>query len=166
MSAFAIYAFVITGLYIVYMAVVIMMDLFGKKGQKKDGAEVFNNDDMGGDNDEEQSTVVDESDEGYVIHQPGEQHDDDNGGSPVVEHENDDVAQEEQPVNENLDDEAILDQESQESQAFYERVKAVQAKMDPVTPTYQDEYSSSEFAVLMAQPLSNKSKILRSLVQL
>ena len=38
--------------------------------------------------------------------------------------------------------------------------------MDSVTPAYQDEYSSSELAVMMAQPLSNKSKILRSVVKL
>ena len=66
MNAFAIYAFVVTGLYIVYMAVAILMDLFGKKGQKKDTAEEFNNSDMsGGDDDGEGGTLVDETPDGY-----------------------------------------------------------------------------------------------------
>ena len=47
MGAFAIYAFVVTGLYILYMSAVIMKDLFGKKGQKKDAAEEFNTADVG-----------------------------------------------------------------------------------------------------------------------
>ena len=34
MKKFEIYAFVVTGLYILYMSAVIMKDLFGKKGQK------------------------------------------------------------------------------------------------------------------------------------
>ena len=41
MGAFAIYAFVVTGLYILYMSAVIMKDLFGKKGQKKEVSVVF-----------------------------------------------------------------------------------------------------------------------------
>ena len=54
MGAFAIYAFVVTGLYILYMSAVIMKDLFGKKGQKKDAAEEFNTADIG----EESSTSI------------------------------------------------------------------------------------------------------------
>ena len=41
MSAFGIWAIILTGIYLIYYPVVIFLDLFGKKGQKKDGVEVF-----------------------------------------------------------------------------------------------------------------------------
>ena len=174
MSTFAIYAFVITGLYIVYMAVAILMDLFGKKGQKKDDSEVFNNSDMSGEGDEERSTVVDETDDGYAVHQLGEEPeipsdnnaDYDDEQRSEEEDNVDDVEQEEQPVDTNPDDEDLLEQESQESQAAYESLKAVQARMDAVQATYQDEYRSDEFAVMMAQPMNQKNRILRQIVNI
>ena len=157
MSGFAIYAFVITGLYIVYMAVAIMMDLFGKKSQKKDDSEEFHNTDMG-DGDEDSSTVVEETSDGYSVRQPGEPVD-----TPSDDEEEelvDDVKQEEQPVDDNPDDEELLEQESLESQAAYESLKAVQAQMDTVAPFYQDEYRSEDFAIVQAQPLNKRSRIL------
>ena len=74
--------------------------------------------------------------------------------------------QKEQLVVESPDDEELLNQESQESQAAYESLKAVQEQMDPVSPHYQDEYRSEDFAVLMAQPMSQKSRILRHYVNM
>ena len=172
MSTFAIYAFVVTGLYIVYMAVAILMDLFGKKGQKKDSSEVFNNADMEGDADEEHSTIVDETDGGYAIH-----HEDEEPPVPaddeVPEHEEvaddedgDGTVQEEQPVDTNPDDEDLLEEESLESQAAYESLKAVQEKMDSVEPFYQEELRSEEYAFMMAQPISQPSRILRQITKL
>jgi len=159
MSAFAIYAFVVTGLYIVYMAVAILMDLFGKKGQMKDSAEEFNNSDMsGGEDDSEGGTLVDETPDGYSTRSASDSEDD--------EHYDDEVDQKEQLVVESPDDEELLNQESQESQAAYESLKAVQEQMDPVSPHYQDEYRSEDFAVLMAQPMSQKSRILRHYVNM
>ncbi len=170
MSVFAIYAFVVTGLYIVYMAVAILMDLFGKKGQKKDGAEEFNNSDLsGGVDDSEGGTLVDETPDGYTtrdaIEADDDSHADDTGdeSSTVVD---DEVEQVEQVVVDSPDDEDLLNQESQESQAAYESLKAVQEKMDPVSPHYQDEYRSEDFAVMLAQPMSQKSRILRSFVNI
>ncbi len=170
MNAFAIYAFVVTGLYILYMAVAILMDLFGKKDQKKDTAEEFNNSDMsGGDDDGEGGTLVDETPDGYSTRDANAvdegSHDDetDDGSSTVIE---DEVEQEEQVVVDSPEDEDLLNQESQESQAAYESLKAVQEQMDPVSPHYQDEYRSEDFAVMMAQPMSQKSRILRSFVNI
>jgi len=173
MSTFAIYAFVVTGLYIAYMAGAILMDLFGKKGQKKDSTEVFNNSDMGGDADEERSTVVDETDDGYAVHHPGEEppaiSDEDTDQGETVTFVDDDgegTAQEEQPVDTNPDDEDLLEEESMESKAAYESLKAVQEQMDAVQPTYQEEYRSDEFGFVMAQPISSKTRILRKMVKL
>lgn len=163
MSGFAIYAFVITGLYIIYIGVVILMDLFVKKDQKKDSSEEFNNSGMV-DADEDSSTVVDETSDGYAVRHPGDAVEDE----PVeeVEDEDSEVPQEEQPAYDNPDDEELLEQESLESQAEYESLKAVQASMDAVTPSYQDEYRSDDFAVLMAQPIKQKSRILRHFVDI
>ncbi len=168
MSAFAIYAFVVTGLYIVYVAVAILMDLFGKKGQKKDSTEEFNNSDMsGGDDDGEGGTLVDETPDGYSTRDANEV----DGDLHVVETDeesvtvdDEEVSQEEQVVVDSPDDEELLSQESQESQVAYESLKAVQEQMDPVSPYYQDEYRSTDFAAMMAQPMSQKSRILRSYV--
>ncbi|MDY3936639.1 MAG: hypothetical protein SOZ07_08345 [Prevotella sp.] len=41
MGAFGIYAIVVTFLFLVYYIVMISMDLFGKKGEKKNGVEVI-----------------------------------------------------------------------------------------------------------------------------
>lgn len=159
MSVFAIYAFVITGLYILYMAVTILLDLFGKKGQKKESVEEFNNSDMN--DDEEGSSVVDETAGGYTVQQPGavtpvipvsEEKE------PVPEQEHD---QEDSYVEEVVDDDTLLEQESRESMEAYESLKAVQAQMDAVLPSYQDEYRSDDFAVMMAQPVNHRSRILR-----
>ena len=169
MSGFAIYAFVVTGLYIVYMSVAILMDLFGKKGQKKDSAEVFNNSDMsGGDDDSEGGTLVDETPDGYstrssIVAGEGVSSEE-NDDSDDDEHYDDEVDQKEQLVVDGPDDEELLNQESQESQAAYESLKAVQEQMDPVSPHYQDEYRSADFAAMMAQPMSQKSRILRNYV--
>lgn len=68
MSTFTIYAFVVTGVYILYIGTMIVIDLFKKKGVKKDDAEVFSTADMN-DDQPEQSTVIDETEDGFQIHQ-------------------------------------------------------------------------------------------------
>ena len=162
MSGFTIYAFSVTGLYIVYMAVTIMMDLFVKKDQKKESTEEFNNSGMI-DADDDVSTVVDETSDGYSVHRFGE---------PETEHQEElsddvEVPEDDELVVEDVDDEDdLLEMESLESQAAYESLKAVQATMDSVSPSYQDEYRSEDFAALMAQPIKHKSRILRHFVEL
>ena len=181
MGAFAIYAFVVTGLYILYMSAVIMKDLFGKKGQKKDAAEEFNTADIG----EESSTVIDETEDGFHVHQSDEAADDagqesaeeehleDNGssasqqaGAREVSISSGSATQEdqEQPVDENPDDETLLEEESEASQAEYERVIAVKKDMLSIKPSYQDEYMNEEYRVSTAKPLSEQSRILCNMV--
>ena len=181
MGAFAIYAFVVTGLYILYMSAVIMKDLFGKKGQKKDTAEEYNTADVG----EESSTVIDETEDGFHIHQEGEaaedapqtteeeEHPEDNGSDAScqgnareVSISGEAVSQEdqEQPVVDNPDDETLLEEESEASQAEYERVIAVKKKMQSVKPSHQDEYTSDEYLAKTSIPLSEQSRILCNMI--
>lgn len=171
MSAFAIYAFVITGIYLVYLAVAILLELFGKKGQKKDSAEEFNNSDLAdGVDDDEGGTLVDESPDGYstrsFLDAGVGSTDDIDDHSAADENTDDEEVQQEQDVVEGTYDEELLKEESQESQTAYESLKAVQEMMDPVTPHYQDVYHSSDFAAMMAQPISQKSRILKHYVNL
>ena len=181
MGVFAIYAFVVTGLYILYMSAVIMKDLFGKKGQKKDVSEEFNTADIG----EESSTVIDETEDGFHVHQSGEVADDtqqepaeaeysDDGSSSAshlaaakedtVSADSSPQEDQEQPVDENPDDETLLEEESEASLAEYERLIAVKKEMLSIKPSYQDEYMNEEYRVSTAKPLSEQSRILCNMV--
>ena len=175
MSTFAIYAFVITGLYIAYMAVAIIMDLFGKKGQLKDSTEVINNDDMVRDSDEERSTIVDETDDGYAVHHSGDvlpspspsPSDEEKATTEKpVSSDEEEPSPLEQPVDPNSDDDALLEQESLDSVAEYERAKSVQLQMGAVQPGYQEEYRSEDFAVVMALPINKRSRILKRITSI
>ena len=86
--------------------------------------------------------------------------------SAADENTDEEEVKQEQDVVEGTYDEELLNEESQESQTAYESLKAVQEMMDPVTPHYQDVYHSSDFAAMMAQPISQKSRILKHYVNL
>lgn len=171
MSTFTIYAFVITGLYISYMAVTIIMDLFGKKGQVNDSAEVFDDLDMVGDT-EEQSTIVDETDNGYSFHPSGVQQpeisDDEQSEEKEVEdpEEDDESSQLDTPVDVNPNDDSLLEQESMENIAEYEEAMKIKKQMETIHPTYQEEHLSDDFAFVMSQPIAQRSRILKTIVNI
>lgn len=64
MSSYFIFALVLTGLYIVYYAVNITRDLYGKKGTEKTDEEVF---DLGPMDATEESVEVSENETGFKI---------------------------------------------------------------------------------------------------
>ena len=169
MSGFAIFAFILTGIYIVYMSVVIMMDLFGKKSQKQDSSEEFNNSDMvdmvSGDDDS--STVVDETSDGYSVHQPGVS----SVASSSDEGDDDETSDDGEPLDEQslsdgtLEEEYPDDDDTLDSQVYFESLRDARAQMDTVVPSYQDEYGSEDFAIVQSQPLNKRSRILRHFVE-
>lgn len=167
MGTFTIYAIVVTGLYIAYMAVVLAMDTVGHKGQKKGGAEEFDTTGMVDGGAEETSTIVDETDGGFEVSSGStarQQHPDSELSNPVDDEE--EVVQEEQPVDD-FDDETALQQESKHSQTAYEQAVAVQTQaMVSVKPGYQDEYLSEEFSVATAQPMERELKIVRKITNI
>ena len=63
MKSYFIFAIVLTVVYLVYYAVIIVQDLYGKKGTSKTDEEIF---DLGAPEDE-QSVTVTESDTGFSI---------------------------------------------------------------------------------------------------
>ncbi len=74
--------------------------------------------------------------------------------------------QKEQPVEDVPDDEYVLEEESEESKAAYESLKAIREQMEPIEPVCSEEYESGDFTVIMSQPISLKAKILRSIVNI
>ncbi len=162
MSAFVIYCIVITGLYLIYMTVIITMDLFGKKGQKKDDLEVFNTSDE--ESPETQPTAVTETEGGYSLLPADGQPSDD--GSIVIngdEEGDTDDEDEEEPVTD-PDDDSDLEEEALESMTAYESLKDLSNNFDVVYPFFQEEHDNSTFSFLLAQPLNKESKILRQIV--
>lgn len=173
MSTTVIYWIILTGLYAAYMTVTITIDLFGKKGEKKETTEIIPGDNVidDVDDDDTSSNIVEESaDGGYQIYDGGVTEDlssveedvSSDSDDPI---DDDDVLHEEKPVS-SMDDDAILDQESEEMFAQYERLLSIKDDMESVSPSYQDEYSSEDLAVILAQPLDSKVKILRNIVHI
>ena len=64
MSSYLIFVLVLTAVYIIYYAVVITKDLYGKKDEAKTNEEVF---DVSGMADAEESVAVEENDGGFSI---------------------------------------------------------------------------------------------------
>lgn len=64
MSSYLIFVLVLTAIYIIYYAVIITKDLYGKKDEAKTNEEVF---DVSGMADAEESVAVEENDGGFCI---------------------------------------------------------------------------------------------------
>ena len=75
----------------------------------------------------------------------------------------DSYSQSELPVDTISNDEDLLEEESMESQAAYESLKAVQEQMDAVQPTYIEDCQSDDFALMMAQPINTKNRIIKAI---
>ena len=64
MSSYLIFVLVLTAVYIIYYAVIITKDLYGKKDEAKTNEEVF---DVSGMADAEESVAVEENDGGFSL---------------------------------------------------------------------------------------------------
>ena len=162
---YSIYAFAVTGVYILYIAVVMMHDLFHKKGKKEDGAEEFDTADMNG-GDEDKPAVIDETVDGFALHHNNKVEEEQSGSesdntADSQDSDEPEVEQTEQPVDDNAEDDAVLEDESESSMSAYERAKAVQRECMATAPmTYQEQYNSEAFAVKMSQPIRDEERLL------
>ena len=78
--------------------------------------------------------------------------------------DDDDVAQEEQPVEDNPDDEDLLNQESEASVHQFEELKeSVQEKMIVARPKYQEEFDSREYHIASSQPMDKPMQMYRTM---
>ena len=139
MSSYFIFALVLTGLYIVYYAVNITRDLYGKKGTEKTDEEVF---DLGAP-EEEESVAVTESESGFSI------------GSENYETESTATSSETSP------EEDIKDKPGT-AQEKLERLKAeAEEQMEETTPYLSDARTSEEMykAMISKGRLDNRPEI-------
>ena len=159
MSTFTIYAFVVTGVYILYIGTMIVIDLFKKKGVKKDDAEVFSTADMN-DDQPEQSTVIDETEDDQSEAEKSQT-------AKKIPLTTEKPSEEHQPqAQEPLDDDAILAEEGMQSQAYYNSLKEVQRQMDSVIPTYQKSLRSDVMAAEMSKRIDKQTQIYHEIINI
>lgn len=152
MSAFGIWAIILTGCYLVYYPVVISLDLFGKKGQKKDGMEEFDtggvNASGGVDDDDETPTDVVDTGNGYRV------------GDVEVEQDEDDLEQSREEV-----PQVPLTPEQQQQEEFVALKDRIDDQLkhggETVNPDYQQTLNTETYLMMMNQPLNKKSRIKR-----
>ena len=152
MSAFGIWAIILTGIYIIYYPVVICLDLFGKQGQRKDGEEVFDTGAGEGDGsvdaDEETPTNVYETENGYRV-----------GDELAGDEEEESPQVVEDPAPAPLTPEQQRDAEFKD---MNERIKeTLENKAQVVIPEYQQTLDADSFLMAMSQPMNKKSRIKR-----
>ena len=155
MSAFTIWAIILTGCYIVYYPVMIGLELYGKKGQKKDGVEEFNTGGgeapAGGDDEEEVPTDVVDTGNGYRVGDKQTDQDDD----------------EPEPVHEEAPQVPLTPEEKQkvEFMAMKDRLEhEVNQNGESINPSYQQSMTIENYLLAMQMPLSKKTRIKRNQV--
>ena len=158
MSVFSTYVFILIIILLVYYAIVILWEI--KRPRTSDDK---TRDDIAGDD----ANVFGYT-KMYVIENPSL-----DGTFCVSEDENyyfatdyDESLEEtgDSPEEICLDDEDLLEEESEESKAAYESLKAIQEQMKAVQPSYEEDYQGDEFAVMMAQPMESSQKIIRHIM--
>lgn len=145
MSAFLIYAIVLTLVYIIYYSAMITKDTYAAKGQTSDTSETFEFSDM---NSQIESVDVNESEHGFYI------------GDEAPDYE-DNVSQEE--IN-NVEDEHGILPETETSQVGPSQAelhaKAAEAGMEDIQPEYSDEFEPDEFDTILLNPLNTVPVII------
>lgn len=123
MSSYFIFALVLTGLYIVYYAVNITRDLYGKKGTEKTDEEVF---DLGPMDATEESVEVSENETGFSI------------GSEKYGTESPSSASD-------VPEENGAGQDEEAARERFERLKAkAEARMEDTAPYLSDPFTDEE----------------------
>lgn len=169
MNAFVIYAIVLTAIYVVYYAVVVPLDLFGKTSKEKSDVEIFNTTGVLGDGSGEDSVGVEDVEETpkYVKDEYEDQLKGKNGES-----------QEQQPAvvssgEVQKQQEAVVTEEEKakkEDQTLYEKIqeerKEREEKTPPIVPEYLHETDDITFGLMLANMDNEEEeglKIIRSM---
>lgn len=138
MSAFVIYAIILTLVYIVYYSAMVTREMYARKDQVSDTTETF---DVGGMNDQIESVAVNESKNGFYL--------------------GDTVAEEEDQVNEeNITDVTDEDQvsvlgtgqASDEPSEAELHAESAEAMMEDIEPEFPAQYEPDEFDLILLNP--------------
>lgn len=141
MSSYFIFAIVLTVLYVIYYAVIIIQDFYGKKGTEKSGEEVF---DLGPEDITEESVDVSENETGFSI--GCEKH-----------------STEAPPTPPDILQESSTDQEEKTVQERFERLKAkAEARMEETEPYLSDPLTAEEMykAMVSGRRLDNRPVLM------
>lgn len=146
MKSFVIFAIVVTVIYIIYYAVIIVQDLYGKPKDEKSQAESFDVSDL---TDEEESITVSESDGGFSV------------GDNQYE-----TAYEEKQLEESQEDNGSTAEDNKPH--VLEKIQsAVEKKMEEAKPDYSDPVYADELnRIIIARgmrPLGRKPVKVESL---
>lgn len=188
MGAFGIFAIVLTGIYIVYYAVIIIFDLYGKKAKAASGAVDIPVDDILDDDEQEEYARVIEHEDGTfdVVHDAGNEDADVQDGDVEEEYsaglDNDEVvagdipsAEDEPAADGNSDsndgagnepEEENEDEEEEKDNGidFEEARRHAEAEMTPTSPQFGLGYDAATYRIVMGQPINQPTKILRKVV--
>ena len=173
MSAFGIFAIVLTSVYVVYFGVMLAYDQYGVKGQKKDDVEVFDRpaEDFHDrsrhvrENGDGSFTVTDESPEeespvgdGLFDAPPDDSYQDDDN-IDITSGDDDGVVD---------DDDVVMpgDSDDGDDNSVYNRLKQIQEELPAIVPSYEEEYDSAGMYVVMSQPLEVQTHIRRELLRI
>lgn len=138
MSAFVIYAIVLTLAYIIYYSAMITKDTYARKDQVSDTSETFDVTDM---NDQIESVTVHESKHGFFLGDPDTSSEDN-----VNEEEITDVAEDEQ-----ADIQMPETKDDAPSPAEQHAITA-EARMEDIQPEYSDTFEPDEFDLVLLNP--------------
>lgn len=140
MSSYFIFALVLTVLYVVYYAVVIARDFYGKKGTEKPGEEVF---DFAPEDIMEESVNVSENENGFIV---GKER----------------YGTEEPPAAADTPQESSAEQNEAAAQERFERLKArAEARMEETEPYLSDPLNAEEMykAMVSGGRLDNRPRL-------
>lgn len=140
MSAFIIYAIVLTLAYIIYYSAMITKDAYARKDQTSDTSETFDVGDMNG---RIESVTVNESKHGFYL-----------GDEIANEEELTDVTADEQEATGESDSES--DAPSQAEQ----HAESAEAMMEEIDPEFSDSFEPDEFDLVLLNPANTVPVII------
>lgn len=177
MGPFAIYFLVVTGIYIAYYTVIITLDLYGKKGVKKDDAEIIAVDGKV----EDTSVAVRELSGGGYSYEPVVPHSDTSeeepvtvppdssagGSSPGDSAGSGDHSDDSDDADDN--DELYGEESPEDTSSYYDmlcEIKENAEELSAIIPEVEEEFGSDEYIRIISQPRSKQTKIFNQLLEL
>ena len=153
MSAFGIWAIVLTGVYLFYYAGMICFDLFVRKqGVKKEGVEEFNTSgDLSDDEDDSSVAVHELRSGGHAF-----------GDTPDEEEEPAAVVTPPAASDGGETQDPLQQEQARQEQDMVDRMR--DAQLNPVPVSFQEEYDSAEYNIVMSNPKTSNTRIFRQIV--
>lgn len=146
MSAFIIYAIVLTLAYIIYYSAMITKDAYARKDQPSDTSETF---DVGDMNDNIESVTVNESKHGFYLGDENAE-EEDNTGEEVL---TDMPADDQEAIDES---ETRPDTPTQAEQ----HAESAEAMMEEIDPEFSDSFEPDEFDLVLLNPANTVPVII------